>query len=281
MESESIAYVIAGICFGIILGWVIGTQQARRAGFAPAPTAATQPAAGSTAQQQAPRLDEGRVQVAQPRFSRATPRTSTQPYSSAMCTSMPSGGTMRIKWLEKALELDRKNADASTDLGVSYYYSNKPDEALAQFERSLKIRPTHTKTLLNKGIVLAFGKQDLKAAATEWQKVVELAPDSPEGQAARRALGGIASEHATRVRRRAIRDPGRPARGSPVDARLGFLAVGGWCDRNLRGHSGPIAAEASRPGRQARARSSMRDVGVAEQCEVPAGRVGDALLLLR
>ena len=101
-----------------------------------------------------------------------------------------------IKWYEKALELDPKNADASTDLGVSYYYSNKPDQALAQFEKSLAISPTHTKTLLNKGIVLAFGKQDLKAAATEWQKVVELAPDSPEGQAARRALEGIASAHA-------------------------------------------------------------------------------------
>jgi tetratricopeptide (TPR) repeat protein len=100
-----------------------------------------------------------------------------------------------ITWYERALELDPKNADASTDLGVSYYYSNKPDEALAQFERSLAISPTHTKTLLNKGIVLAFGKQDLKAAATEWQKVVELAPDSPEGQAARRALEGIASGH--------------------------------------------------------------------------------------
>jgi len=100
------------------------------------------------------------------------------------------------KWYEKALELDPKNADASTDLGVSYYYGNKPDQALAQFEKSLAISPTHTKTLLNKGIVLAFGKQDLKAAATEWQRVVELAPDSPEGQAARRALEGIASAHA-------------------------------------------------------------------------------------
>jgi tetratricopeptide (TPR) repeat protein len=93
------------------------------------------------------------------------------------------------------MELDPRNADASTDLGVSYYYSNRPDQALAQFEKSLAIDPAHTKTLLNKGIVLAFGKQDLQAAAAEWQRVVELAPDSPEGQAARRALDGIASGH--------------------------------------------------------------------------------------
>jgi tetratricopeptide (TPR) repeat protein len=88
---------------------------------------------------------------------------------------------------------------------VSYYYSNKPDQALAQFEKSLAISPTHTKTLLNKGIVLAFGKQDLKAAETEWQKVVDLAPESPEGQAARRAIEGIRSAHANE----------RPAAGNP------------------------------------------------------------------
>jgi cytochrome c-type biogenesis protein CcmH/NrfG len=97
---------------------------------------------------------------------------------------------------KQALTIDPKNADASTDLGVSYYYSNRADEALAQFEHSLKISPTHTKTLLNKGIVLAFGKQDLRGAQTEWEKVVSLAPNSPEGQAARRALEGIAAAHA-------------------------------------------------------------------------------------
>jgi tetratricopeptide (TPR) repeat protein len=101
-----------------------------------------------------------------------------------------------IQWYRRAVELDPKNADASTDLGVSLYYTNKADEALTQFEHSLKIDPKHTKTLLNKGIVLAFGKQDLKAASEEWKKVVTLAPDSPEGQAARRALEGVASAHA-------------------------------------------------------------------------------------
>jgi cytochrome c-type biogenesis protein CcmH/NrfG len=195
MKSESIAYVVAGICFGIILGWVIGTQQARRAGPAVAtPTASSRPASGGTVQQQAPTLDEGSVQAlntilqSDPKNVDATIRLANLYFDAERWNDA-------IKWYGRALELDPKNADASTDLGVSYYYSNKPDEALAQFERSLAISPTHTKTLLNKGIVLAFGKQDLKAAATEWQKVVELAPDSPEGQAARRALDGIASAH--------------------------------------------------------------------------------------
>ena len=76
---------------------------------------------------------------------------------------------------------------------MSYYYTGQTDKALQQFETSLKINPKHTKTMLNQGIVLAFGKQDLAAAAEAWKKVVDLAPDSPEGQAARRGLEGIAA----------------------------------------------------------------------------------------
>jgi len=76
---------------------------------------------------------------------------------------------------------------------VSYYYSNRADEALKQFDYSLSLDPKHTKTLLNQGIVLAFGKQDLNGAAEAWKKVVEIAPQSQEGQAAQRGLDGIAA----------------------------------------------------------------------------------------
>ena len=42
-------------------------------------------------------------------------------------------------------------------------------------------------------ISVAFGKEDLKGAAVEWQKVVDLAPGTPEGEAAKRALEGVAA----------------------------------------------------------------------------------------
>jgi cytochrome c-type biogenesis protein CcmH/NrfG len=96
-----------------------------------------------------------------------------------------------IKWYEESLRLDPSNPDASTDLGVSLYYSGQTDRALQQFTQSLKLNPKHTKTLLNQGIVLAFGKQDLAGAQAAWKQVVELAPGSPEAQAAQRALEGI------------------------------------------------------------------------------------------
>ena len=98
-----------------------------------------------------------------------------------------------IKWYEAGLKLDPKNPDASTDLGVSYYYSGRTDDALKQFEHSLTLDPKHAKTLFNKGIVLAFGKRDLQGATEAWQQVVQLAPGTPEAQAAQQGLQGIAA----------------------------------------------------------------------------------------
>jgi tetratricopeptide (TPR) repeat protein len=192
MKADSIVFTVAGMCFGVILGWVLGTQQAGRAG-APAAAAAPAQAAGGAAQQQAT-LDEGRVQ------SLTTILTSDPNNAGAavqLANTYFDGERYQdaIKWYEHALKIDAKNVDASTDLGVSYYYLNQPDRALQQFDYSLKLDPNHTKTLLNQGIVMAFGKQDLDGASAAWKKVVALAPTSPEGQAAQRALEGVAAAH--------------------------------------------------------------------------------------
>ena len=99
------------------------------------------------------------------------------------------------EWYEAALRIDPKNVNASTDLGIAYYYMNQPDKALAQFDRSLAVDPSHAKTLLNIGIVRAFGKQDLKGATEAWEKVLKVAPGSEEARAARQALDGVRAAH--------------------------------------------------------------------------------------
>jgi len=96
-----------------------------------------------------------------------------------------------ITWYEQASALNPGDTNVSTDLGVAYYYTNQPDRALAQFDKSLATDPKHIKTLLNVGIVRAFGKNDLAGAAKAWEEVVAISPDSPEGQAARKGLEGV------------------------------------------------------------------------------------------
>ena len=105
-----------------------------------------------------------------------------------------------ITWYEQALALNPNDTNVSTDLGVAYYYTNQPDRALKQFDHSLSLDPKHIKTLLNIGIVRAFGKQDLTGAGKAWQQVVDLAPDSPEGLAAKKGLEGIKSAQGSGAR---------------------------------------------------------------------------------
>jgi tetratricopeptide (TPR) repeat protein len=194
MKSESIAFAIAGVCFGVILGWIIGTQQVQRANAtAPVAQAAAdtsapaQSAQGDTAP---PKLDEARVQSLTTVLS-SDPNNADAAIQLANTYFDAEQYDNAIKWYEQGLKLKPNDADASTDLGVSYYYTKRTDDALKQFDHSLQLNPNHTKTLLNKGIVLAFGKQDLPGAEQAWKKVVQLAPNSPEGQAAQRGLEGI------------------------------------------------------------------------------------------
>ncbi|HEV3063349.1 MAG TPA: tetratricopeptide repeat protein [Vicinamibacterales bacterium] len=200
MKSDAIAYGIAGIFFGLIAGWILGSQQSASRFAAPAPaaqTAATSstgtPGAGGQTTRAAV-LDETQVRAlksvaerepsnAKARIELANLYFDAERYDDA------------IKWYAEAATLQPNDVNVSTDLGVSFYYTNQPDKALAQFERSLAIDPKHAKTLLNVGIVRAFGKQDLEGASKAWQEVLRLAPDSPEAQAAKRALDSLKSAH--------------------------------------------------------------------------------------
>lgn len=191
MKSDAIAFGLAGILFGLIAGWIIGTEQGPRTPAAAAPQAAANQAAPATRPAEVDQaqvnaltsLAENQPRDAAPRVQLGNLYFDAERYDDA------------IKWYTEALALAPDDPDVSTDLGVSYYYTNQPDRAIAQFNHSLDVDPQHAKTLLNLGIVRAFGKQDLEGATKAWEQLVQLAPDSPEGQAARRALDSLKSAH--------------------------------------------------------------------------------------
>ena len=194
MKPESLVFAAAGALFGLIAGWILGAEQASvrpQSVAAPAAESQAAPATGQTAQA-APQLDQAEVD----RLLKVAAADPANPSPRAALGNLYFDAERykdATQWYEAALKLDPDNADVSTDLGVGYYYLNEPDRALAQFDRSLQIDSKHTKTLLNVGIVRAFGKQDLAGAGQAWQQVVDLAPGSPEGMAAKKGLEGIKS----------------------------------------------------------------------------------------
>jgi tetratricopeptide (TPR) repeat protein len=196
MKSDAIAYGIAGVVFGLIAGWIIGSQQAGSAGASPTatPTAAVAPAVPSASGGPPATLDESKVTA----FKEIAEREPTNPEPRVELANLYFDAERyqdAIAWYTQALQLTPDDVNVSTDLGVSYYYINQPDRALAQFAKSLAIDPKHAKTLLNVGVVRAFGKQDLAGAEDAWRQVVEIAPGSPEAQAAQRALDSLKSAH--------------------------------------------------------------------------------------
>jgi cytochrome c-type biogenesis protein CcmH/NrfG len=196
MRADGIVFGIAGALFGLIVGWVLGSQQTASRAVVTAPVAQAAPAQQPAGPPPATPIDPARIKAleeaaaqnpkdVQPRIQLGNMFFDAEQYQQA------------ITWYEQALALNPNDPNVSTDLGVAYYYMNQSDRALAQFDKSLAADPKHIKTLLNVGIVRAFGKQDLAGAGQAWQLVVDLAPDSPEGQAAKKGLEGIKSAQGT------------------------------------------------------------------------------------
>jgi cytochrome c-type biogenesis protein CcmH/NrfG len=208
MRSDSVVFGIAGIFFGVLVGWIIGSQQA--SGVVPAPAPATAATSGAPGGQSAPPVfDESRAASLKATADRSPSDAETRVQLGNLYFDAERYDEAS-RWYQAALKVDPKNVNASTDLGIAYYYSNQPDRALAQFDQSLAIDPRHSKTLLNIGIVRAFGKQDLDGAEKAWQRVLDLAPSSPEAEVAKKGLEGLRSAHGQRGAADGAAPPGQP-----------------------------------------------------------------------
>jgi len=192
MSKESLAFAVSGTLFGFLVGWMVGSQATRQLPPASVPVQASAQQQQQTPQ--APPLDMRRA-------ADLEQQANAQPANAAV--RLEPGNLyfdaerfdQAIPWYENALKLAPNDVNASTDLAVCYYYTNQIDRALAQLDRSLKIDPKHAKTMLNRGIVLAFGKNDLDGAKQSWEQVIAMAPGSPEALRAQQGLDGIDSAH--------------------------------------------------------------------------------------
>jgi len=198
---------VAGLLLGLLAGGVIFSQSprsqpgsAQQAGAPPA----TAPAAGQPAP---PPLDETRVSQLKAEAER-DPRSAAPRVQLGNLYFDSERFDEAARWYTAALEINPRDVDVSTDLGIAYYYTNQPDNALAQFDKSLAIDPKHSKTLLNIGVVRAWGKQDLEGAARAWERVIEVAPASEEAARAKQGLEGIRAAHPEGGRGGAARPPG-------------------------------------------------------------------------
>jgi tetratricopeptide (TPR) repeat protein len=195
MSRDGVIFGIAGTAFGLILGWIIGSQQAEvRPAVTPASSQAQAQSPQMPAEQQPAPLDLQRIAALeqQAKAQPADPAPRTELGDSYSDARRPD---LAIPWYEASLKLNAKDINVSTDLAKCYYETNQADKALAQIDHSLSIDPRHSTTLLNQGVIRAFGKQDLAGARESWQKVIDYAPNTPDAARAKQGLEALTTGH--------------------------------------------------------------------------------------
>jgi cytochrome c-type biogenesis protein CcmH/NrfG len=87
-----------------------------------------------------------------------------------------------IEYYTRAAALRPNDINVHTDLGTALWYSGMPGKAVAEYEKSLAIDPSHPNTLFNLGVVRAEGLHDSAGAIAAWQHLLETHPEYPEKQ---------------------------------------------------------------------------------------------------
>jgi cytochrome c-type biogenesis protein CcmH/NrfG len=81
---------------------------------------------------------------------------------------------------QKALDIDPKDVDVRVDMGICYRNSGKPDIAVKEFRKGIEINPSHVNAHKNLAIVLAYDMHDSAGAVKEFEKSLQLEPNSPD-----------------------------------------------------------------------------------------------------
>ena len=188
MKSQGALLGISGVFFGVLLGWILGSQTASGPGGSPPPPAA------ASSPTQAPPLDLERAADLE-RQATARPDDAKVRADLGDLYFEAQRHDLAIPWYEAAIKINRTNPQVHTDLALSLFYTNENDRALKQIDAALAADPRHLKALLSQGFIRAFGKQDLPGAVKSWEQVIAVDPKSVEAGEARRQIDGLKSAH--------------------------------------------------------------------------------------
>jgi Flp pilus assembly protein TadD len=172
-DEQKYSWIVYAVCMlivGGLAGYILAIAGNRPGAGGPAQTAA---AATSTAP--APLVDEGALKAYRDILAR-DPKNVQAAVNAGNLLYDGHRYVEAIPFYQHAFALNESDINVSTDLGTALWYAGRPDEALAQYDRSLAIAPTHAQTLYNVGIVRADGKHDYPGAVAAWEKLLATSP---------------------------------------------------------------------------------------------------------
>ena len=177
---------IAGVLFGVIVGYMLGVSRATTTGAGSLPAAAsTQAGAAAPALVDEQELQGWRnILATDPKNVRANIELANRLYDGGRYVEA-------LPYYRQAIALDPKNVSVSTDYATALYYAGRADEALAQFDTSLSIDPKHGQTLFNLGIVRRDARHDARGAIEAWERLLSTVPDYPDAPKVRSMIAQL------------------------------------------------------------------------------------------
>jgi cytochrome c-type biogenesis protein CcmH/NrfG len=174
---------IAGVFFGVIVGFMLGVS---RTGAGPLPVTATAAQAAPAPALVTDQELQGwrNILATDPRNLRANVELANRLYDGGRYSEA-------LPYYQQAVTLDPKNVSVSTDYATALYYAGRADEALAQFDKSLAIDPKHGQTLFNLGIVRRDARHDAKGAIEAWERLLAAVPDYPDAAKVRSMIAEL------------------------------------------------------------------------------------------
>ncbi len=199
MKRDHLAFLVAGLAFGFLLGfgWFharsIAPGAARSDGASAeatgprGPMAPTQSGAPAGGGPMVAEINELKARLARdPKDLKALVRLANLYHDVSMWPEAAA-------YYERAVELDASDADLLTDLGVCYRGLQRFDDALAMFDRASAANPRHWQSLYNTIVVAAFDTARFDRAEEALRKLERFDPPPPNLAELRRRVAEVAA----------------------------------------------------------------------------------------
>jgi cytochrome c-type biogenesis protein CcmH/NrfG len=175
MRRDTLAFTLAGIVFGLVVGYMAASWDVvpRPAAIGGGATAAPAPAAPATKG-----LNADEVAALESLAARQPGDASVRVELGNLYMDAERWDEA-IRWYREALSVNPALAETVTDLGACLVSSGRPAEGLAEFEKVLQGDSGHRNALYNKGIaLLQMGRAGEAAAA--WEELLKRHPGDPQ-----------------------------------------------------------------------------------------------------
>ncbi|HET8538687.1 MAG TPA: tetratricopeptide repeat protein [Anaeromyxobacter sp.] len=185
--------MIIGLLVGLIVGGFIGHQVGSSGSHAPAPVTAAPAMPGGMP----PGMPSAPGPEIQARISSLQSVVARDPKNHQAWVQLGNDyfdthqPQKAIEAYGRALELKPNDPNVLTDQGVMYRDLGQFDKALANFEKASQADPKHVQSLFNIGVVYANDLKQPKKAADAWNKVIQVAPASPQAGQAKQAIAEL------------------------------------------------------------------------------------------